>query len=97
MFGVREDERRERIYRAFVGPQEDVVYLAPLYEYAVDGHSWDDASWRETGDVYSAPSGVEAAPSGVEAAPSGVEAAPSGVEAAPTGTPASAPSPPGRP
>ena len=55
MFGVREDEERERIYRAFVGPQEDIVYLAPLYEYAVNGHSWDDASWRETGNVYIAP------------------------------------------
>jgi hypothetical protein len=55
MFGVREGEERERIYRAFVGPQLDVEYLAPLYEYAVNGFSWDDASWRETGNVYYAP------------------------------------------
>jgi arylsulfatase A-like enzyme len=52
MFGVKEDEERERIYRAFVGPQEDVEYLAPLYEYSVNGFSWDDASWKETGNVY---------------------------------------------
>jgi hypothetical protein len=52
MFGVKEDEKRERIYRAFVGPQEDVEYLAPLYEYSVNGFSWDDASWKETGNVY---------------------------------------------
>ena len=37
MFRVKENEERERIYRAFVGPQEDVEYLAPLYEYAVNG------------------------------------------------------------
>jgi hypothetical protein len=55
MFSVAEHEERERIYRAFVGPQEDVEYLAPLYEYAVNGHSWDDTSWRETGNVYNAP------------------------------------------
>ncbi len=30
MFRVEENEDRERIYRAFVGPQEDVEYLAPL-------------------------------------------------------------------
>ena len=52
MFTVKDDEERERIYRAFVGPQEDVEYLAPLYEYAVNGFSWDDSSWRETGTVY---------------------------------------------
>lgn len=55
MFDVAEGEVRERIYRAFVGPQEDVEYLAPLREYAVTGHSWDDASWRETGNIYYAP------------------------------------------
>lgn len=55
MFEVGEDEERERIYRAFVGPQQDVVYIAPILEYAVRGHSWDDASWRETGKVYHAP------------------------------------------
>jgi hypothetical protein len=38
-----------------VGPQLDVEYLAPLLEYAVDGDSWDDTSWRETGNVYYAP------------------------------------------
>jgi hypothetical protein len=52
MFGVKENEKRERIYRAFYGPQEDVEYLPPLYEYCVNGFSWDDASWRETGNVY---------------------------------------------
>jgi hypothetical protein len=55
MFRVEEREDRERIYRAFVGPQEDVEYLAPLYEYAVRGFSWDDTSWRETGNIYYAP------------------------------------------
>ncbi len=55
MFGMEDNEERERIYRAFVGPQEDVEYLAPLYEYAVDGFSWDDTSWRETGNIYYAP------------------------------------------
>ncbi|OHD69689.1 MAG: hypothetical protein A2177_00465 [Spirochaetes bacterium RBG_13_68_11] len=55
MFRVEENEDRERIYRAFVGPQEDVEYLAPLYEYAVRGFSWDDTSWRETGNIYYAP------------------------------------------
>jgi hypothetical protein len=55
MFSVTEGESRERIYRAFVGPQIDVVYLAPLLEYAVNGHSWDDTSWRETGKVYYPP------------------------------------------
>jgi len=55
MFSVTEGESRERIYRAFVGPQIDVVYLAPLLEYAVNGHSWDDTSWRETGTVYYPP------------------------------------------
>lgn len=55
MFSVAEGESRERIYRAFVGPQIDVVYLAPLLEYAVNGHSWDDTSWRETGKVYYPP------------------------------------------
>jgi len=55
MFTVGEAERRERIYRAFVGSQVDPVYLAPLYEYAVDGFSWDDTSWRETGNVFYAP------------------------------------------
>ena len=54
MFRVQEGHQRERIYRAFIGPQENVDYLAPLYEYAVSGFSWDDASWRETGEVYSA-------------------------------------------
>ncbi len=54
MFRLKENEPRERIYRAFVGPQEDVEYLAPLYEYAVNGFSWDDASWSETGKVYDA-------------------------------------------
>lgn len=52
MFGVGENEERERIYRAFVGPQKDVEYLAPIMEYAVNGFSWDDTSWRETGNVY---------------------------------------------
>jgi hypothetical protein len=52
MFSVQDGEQRERIYRAFVGPQEDVDFLAPLCEYAVNGFSWDDASWRETGAVY---------------------------------------------
>jgi hypothetical protein len=52
MFSVKENEERERIYRAFVGPQENVEYLAPLYEYSVNGFSWDDASWRETGNIY---------------------------------------------
>jgi hypothetical protein len=55
MFSVGEHEERERIYRAFVGPQENVEYLAPLYEYAVNGFSWDDTSWRETGNIYYAP------------------------------------------
>jgi hypothetical protein len=55
MFAVAEGEPRERIYRAFIGPQLDVEYLAPLLEYAVDGDSWDDTSWRETGNVYYAP------------------------------------------
>jgi hypothetical protein len=55
MFAVSESESRERIYRAFIGPQIDVEYLAPLLEYAVDGDSWDDTSWRETGNVYYAP------------------------------------------
>lgn len=55
MFEVGEGEERERIYRAFVGPQQDVVYVAPIVEYAVNGHSWDDTSWRETGKVYRAP------------------------------------------
>jgi hypothetical protein len=55
MFTVGEDEHRQRIYRAFVGSQVDPVYLAPLYEYAVDGFSWDDTSWRETGNIYYAP------------------------------------------
>ncbi len=55
LFAVAEGEPRERIYRAFVGPQIDVEYLAPLLEYAVDGDSWDDTSWRETGNVYNAP------------------------------------------
>jgi hypothetical protein len=52
MFRVKEGEDRERIYRAFFGSQEDVEYLAPLYEYSVKGFSWDDTSWRETGNVY---------------------------------------------
>jgi len=52
MFKVRKNEKRERIYRAFVGSQEDVRHLAPLYEYSVSGFSWDDASWMETGNVY---------------------------------------------
>jgi hypothetical protein len=52
MFSVTENESRQRIYRAFVGPQEDVEYFAPLWEYVVDGFSWDDASWKETGNVY---------------------------------------------
>jgi hypothetical protein len=56
MFRVKENEDRERIYRAFVGPQEDVEYLAPLYEYSVNGFSWDDTSWRETGNIYYAKS-----------------------------------------
>ena len=49
MFAVSDGEPRERIYRGFVGPQIDVEYLAPLLEYAVDGDSWVDTSWRETG------------------------------------------------
>jgi hypothetical protein len=52
MFRIADNAARERIYRAFVGSQEDVRYFAPLYEYAVNGFSWDDASWRETGRVY---------------------------------------------
>jgi hypothetical protein len=52
MFSVNENEERERIYRAFVGAQENAEYLAPLYEYSVNGFSWDDASWRETGNIY---------------------------------------------
>ncbi|MBN2351617.1 MAG: hypothetical protein JXD23_03535 [Spirochaetales bacterium] len=52
MFRLKDKEPRERIYRAFVGPQNDVEYLAPLYEYAVNGFSWDDESWSETGKVY---------------------------------------------
>jgi hypothetical protein len=52
MFRVGEKEERERIYRAFLGPQEDVEYFAPLHEYAVRGFSWDDTSWRETGNIY---------------------------------------------
>jgi hypothetical protein len=52
MFRVNETEERERIYRAFVGPQEKVEYLAPLYEYSVNGFSWDDTSWQETGNIY---------------------------------------------
>ncbi len=52
MFRVGEHEERERIYRAFVGPQRDVEYLAPIVEYAVNGFSWDDTSWRETGNIY---------------------------------------------
>ena len=52
MFRVKESERRARIYRAFRGSQEDVQYLAPLHEYSVNGFSWDDTSWRETGKVY---------------------------------------------
>lgn len=52
MFRVNENERRERIYRAFIGSQEDIEYLPPLHEYCVDGFSWDDTSWRETGNVY---------------------------------------------
>jgi hypothetical protein len=52
MFLVKEDEERERIYRAFVGSQENIEYLAPLYEYSVNGFSWDDTSWQETGNVY---------------------------------------------
>jgi len=52
MFRVKPGEDRERIYRAFLGSQEDVQYLAPLYEYSVNGFSWDDASWKETGRVY---------------------------------------------
>ncbi|MCX7030943.1 MAG: sulfatase-like hydrolase/transferase [Spirochaetes bacterium] len=52
MFLVEENEERERIYRAFVGPQEDVDYLAPIIEYSVNGFSWDDTSWRETGNIY---------------------------------------------
>jgi hypothetical protein len=59
MFSVREGERRERVYRGFVGPQEDVDYLAPLYEYAVNGFAWDDESWSETGKVYYARQGGE--------------------------------------
>ncbi len=55
MFSVADREPRERIYRAFVGPQIDVEYLAPLLEYAIVGDSWDDTSWRETGNVYHAP------------------------------------------
>ncbi|HSV92879.1 MAG TPA: sulfatase-like hydrolase/transferase, partial [Desulfobacterales bacterium] len=55
MFSVADGEPRERIYRAFIGPQIDVEYLAPLLEYAVVGDSWDDTSWRETGNVYYAP------------------------------------------
>jgi hypothetical protein len=56
MFSVQEGERRERIYRAFIGSQvEGIEFLAPLWEYAVDGDSWDDTSWRETGNVYYAP------------------------------------------
>ncbi len=52
LFAVGEGEKRERIFRGFVGPQEDVEYLAPLWEYAVNGFSWNDESWRETGNVY---------------------------------------------
>jgi hypothetical protein len=52
MFRVRTGDERERIYRAFVGDQENVRYLAPLYEYSVKGSSWDDASWKETGKIY---------------------------------------------
>jgi hypothetical protein len=52
MFLVEENEERERIYRAFVGPQKDVEYLAPIIEYSVNGFSWDDTSWRETGNIY---------------------------------------------
>ena len=59
LFSVQEDEPRERIYRGFVGPQEDVDYLAPLYEYAVTGFAWDDESWSETGKVYYAKQGGE--------------------------------------
>jgi hypothetical protein len=55
MFRVKENEKRERIYRAFFGPQENVEYLAPLYEYAVNGFSWNDTSWKETGKIYYAP------------------------------------------
>jgi hypothetical protein len=54
MFKVRGNEKRERIYRAFVGDQENVRYLAPLYEYSVNGFSWDDTSWKETGNIYTA-------------------------------------------
>ncbi len=52
MFRVGEGEARTRIYRAFYGPQEDVEYFAPIYEYAVNGRSWDDQSWAETGTIY---------------------------------------------
>jgi hypothetical protein len=52
MFSVQENQSRQRIYRAFYGPQEDVQYFAPLWEYAVNGFSWDDTSWRETGNVW---------------------------------------------
>ncbi len=56
MFKVEENEKRERIYRAFIGSQEDIEYLAPLYEYCVNGFSWDDKNWRETGNVFYAKS-----------------------------------------
>jgi hypothetical protein len=52
MFSVKKGEERERIYRAFVGPQEELEYLAPLDEDSVNRFSWDDASWRETGNIY---------------------------------------------
>lgn len=52
MFRVKENEERERIYSAFVGSQENVEYLPPLYEYSINGFSWDDTSWRETGNVF---------------------------------------------
>lgn len=52
MFRLKEDEKRARIYRAFLGSQEDIHYLAPLHEYSVNGFSWDDTSWSETGKIY---------------------------------------------
>ena len=55
MFAVAEGEPRERIYRAFVGRRSTSTTSRRCCEYAVDGDSWDDTSWRETGNIYYPP------------------------------------------
>jgi len=51
---VTADEQRERRHLFYRFESWRPSYLPDLKEYLVQGHSWDPASWRQTGAVFAA-------------------------------------------